>query len=166
MLDKVIEMWQPRSILDVGCGTGKAIDYFISRGLSDVVGVEGSQIAIDSATNPEVLKCCDLVNTVDLGRTFDLVYSFEVAEHLPPHAANAFIGTLVNHGDRVLMTAARPGQGGMGHLNEQEPIYWIEKLDHVGFDYDERAAEELKGVRDLHYSNIMVFVRRTTPELN
>ncbi|TWT54665.1 hypothetical protein Pla22_23150 [Rubripirellula amarantea] len=160
MLDEMMAIWKPNSVLDVGCGTGKAIDHLLSLGLTDLVGLEGSQLAIDHANQPEKLFCHDLTNPIDLGRKFDVVYSFEVAEHLPPQAANIFVDTLVNHGNRILMTAARPGQGGMGHLNEQEPAYWIEKLKNRGFEYAERDTNLLKDVRDEHYKNIMAFVRR------
>ena len=38
MLDRVVQLWNPRSVLDVGCGAGKVVDYFVERlpGVSEV----------------------------------------------------------------------------------------------------------------------------------
>ncbi|MDP6884692.1 MAG: hypothetical protein QF830_11185, partial [Rhodospirillales bacterium] len=44
-------------------------------------------------------------------------FSLEVAEHLPPDAAETFVATLVAHGRLVLFSAAPPGQGGLNHVN-------------------------------------------------
>jgi SAM-dependent methyltransferase len=159
MLDRVLEMWRPTSVLDVGCGTGKVIDYLLAKGIADVFGIEGSRAAIDASNRPELVREVDLAVPVDLKRRFDLVYSLEVAEHIHPKAADEFVQTLVRHGDRILLSAARPGQGGLGHLNEQESAYWVEKLRHHGFGFDEEATRALKDVRDQHYENLMVFVR-------
>lgn len=159
MLDLVLERWRPASVLDVGCGTGKVIDYLLSKGVPDVVGLEGSRAAIDAAGHPERIREVDLGVPIDLQRRFDLVYSLEVAEHIHPKSADTFVDTLVRHGDRVLISAARPGQGGLGHLNEQEPAYWVEKFAGRGFRYDEDATRTLKDLRDQHYENLMVFAR-------
>src|SRR5688572_8807963 len=55
-IDRALEMWRPRSVLDVGCGTGKVIDHLISRGLDDVLGLEGSKVAIEAAAHPEKIQ--------------------------------------------------------------------------------------------------------------
>jgi SAM-dependent methyltransferase len=159
MLDKAIDMFAPASVLDVGCGTGKVLDYLLSRGIRDVYGLEGSELAIAASQQPALIRKSDLSLPVDLGRTFDLVYSVEVAEHIKPEAAVHFAGTCARHSNRVLFTAARPGQGGLGHLNEQEPAYWIDIFTSLGMRLDEPATAELKALHDLFHENLMVFVR-------
>jgi SAM-dependent methyltransferase len=160
MMDRAIELWHPRSVLDVGCGTGKVIDYLLERGISDVRGLEGSRPAIESAKRSDLITQADLSKSVDLKRKFDLVYSVEVAEHIPASGADSFVETCVRHGDRVIFTAARPGQGGLGHLNEQEPQYWIAKFATHGFALDEAATADLKALKDLFHENLMVAARR------
>jgi len=71
----------------------------------------------------------------------DLVLCWEVAEHLPAAAADVLCDTLARlTRARLLFTAAVPGQGGSGHVNEQLPSYWRERLEARGLTYDERST--------------------------
>jgi hypothetical protein len=70
----------------------------------------------------------DLVRRLRLNRSFDLVESLEVAEHLPQSAADVFIDNLADHGRLILFSAATPGQGGENHINEQPWEYWRQKF--------------------------------------
>jgi SAM-dependent methyltransferase len=45
ILDKTIELFAPKSVLDIGCGTGQALDYFLEHRI-DALGIEGSAMAI------------------------------------------------------------------------------------------------------------------------
>ena len=113
------------SVVDFGCGTGWWLSTWQALGVQDIVGcdgqpLDGSMLQID----PSRFVTVDLALPVRLGRTFDLVQSLEVAEHLPAGAASTFVDTLVSHGPVVLFSAATPGQGGEHHVNEQPPEYW------------------------------------------
>jgi hypothetical protein len=57
------------------------------------------------------------------------------------------------------MSAAHPGQGGVGHFNEQPRQYWIEKLAKIGFTHDDQARQRL--IRDWTWfpENLFVFRR-------
>jgi hypothetical protein len=33
LLDAVVERWHPRSLLDIGCGTGRAMEYLMAKGV-------------------------------------------------------------------------------------------------------------------------------------
>lgn len=161
ILDLTIELFQPRSVLDVGCGTGISLDYFKARGIT-VRGLEGSALAISNARNGSLIQQHDLNEPIDLGETFDLVWCFEVAEHIHPRYVSALLTSLTNHGERILLSAARPGQGGLGHLNEQPPEYWIDLMEEREF----ALAPETKRYRDLpdHFAeNILVFERTNGP---
>jgi len=67
-----MEMFNPKSILDLGCGTGKELDYFYSKGIK-VVGVEGSRVAISRAANQGFIKKYNLRKELNLNRKFDLI---------------------------------------------------------------------------------------------
>ena len=157
MIEKANTLWRPASVVDVGCGTGKALDYWLALGISDVVGLEGSAVAIEASLNPDRIQQADLSKPVRLGRRFDLVYCIEVAEHIHPNFADIFVDTLTSLGDRILMTAAHPDQGGLGHLNEQPKEYWIQKMAARGFRRELDKELEIQSLRDLYWENVMVF---------
>ncbi len=46
-----LDYYKPLTVLDVGCGTGKALDLFLKHGI-DAIGLEGSTLAISKVNNP------------------------------------------------------------------------------------------------------------------
>ena len=133
VLDLAIEQYHPKSVLDIGCGTGKSLDYYLARGI-DAWGLEGSTLAIKNAANPDRIIRCNLNEPVSLQRTFDLVWSYEVAEHIHPDFVDCLLSTFTMHADHIILSAAQPGQGGEGHFNEQPPEYWIQKFGDRDFN--------------------------------
>ena len=63
----------------------------------------------------------------------DLALSLEVAEHLPEARAASFVGELCELAPVVVFSAAVPGQGGTGHVNEQWAEYWARLFERNGF---------------------------------
>lgn len=159
ILDLTIELFHPQSVLDVGCGTGISLDYFKSKGLK-VHGIEGSELAISKARNPDLISTGDLNTPIHLDEEFDLVWCFEVAEHIHPKYVGELLGTLTSHGNRILLSAARPGQGGLGHLNEQPAEYWIQKMEERGFACDQEGSSKYRSLPDHFAANILIFDRR------
>jgi SAM-dependent methyltransferase len=134
VLPIVLAMINPRSVIDIGCGVGTWLAAALTQGVLDVVGVDGAYVDRDLLEIPETrFFTGDLATKIDLGRTFDLVISLEVAEHLPAQAAEIFIDNLVRHGPVVLFSAAVPCGGGTGHVNEQWPAYWAERFEKRGY---------------------------------
>ena len=70
---------------------------------------------------------------MNLGETFDLVQTLEVAEHLPAASAGTFVESLVRHGRRILFSAAVPGQIGVCHINERPHAYWRDLFAEHGY---------------------------------
>lgn len=128
------------SLLDVGAGTGQ----FVARGRElglIVSGYERSRLARRTA---EERHGVDL-NRFDLHLPpapahVDVAYSFEVAEHIPRRHASRFVRFLTSCAPCVFLTAASPGQGGHGHVNEQPASYWVQLFAEV----DYRRAEDLE----------------------
>jgi SAM-dependent methyltransferase len=160
LLDETIRIFRPRSVLDLGCGTGRSLEYFLEQGI-DAFGLEGSALAISKSSHPERIAEVDLNREVDLGRKFDLVWSYEVVEHIHPDYVQDLLKTFSNHADQVVLSAARPGQGGQGHFNEQPPEYWIEKFAGYGYRYDEEATRRLRAVPEEFSQNMIAFRRGT-----
>jgi SAM-dependent methyltransferase len=123
------------SVLDVGCASGTWLRAWAERGVKFVYGIDGDwvdrgtlEIPVSSFIN------IDLADGFDLGRKFDLVQSFEVAEHIHPSVSELFIDSLVNHARGcILFSAAPPGQGGEHHVNERPYGYWRGMFTKRGF---------------------------------
>lgn len=123
----------PRSVLDVGCGVGGWVAAWLGYG-ADAIGVDGDYVPRDQLCVPaDRFIDHDLEAPLDLGRRFDLVTSFEVAEHLPPEAAETFVDSLCRHADVIAFSAAVPGQDGPGHINERWASYWAELFAPHGY---------------------------------
>lgn len=121
--------YRPRTVVDVGCGEGwwgKAFEDIDCQ----VTGIDGP------VDNPALddFRVHDLTERLTLPLGFDLAISLEVAEHLPPERADTFVADLCALAPVVLFSAAIPGQGGHGHLNEQWPAYWVERFEANGYE--------------------------------
>lgn len=130
----VLEFLSIRSVLDVGCGTGHFLRAFYEAGVTEIEGVDGNYVPRDQLViKPEIFQTVDLAREFDLRRKYDLVVSLEVAEHLPADSADGFVNSLTRHGSVILFSAALPGQGGIGHINEQWPSYWAQRFEKCGY---------------------------------
>lgn len=157
-LSKTVELFQPNSILDLGCGTGKSLDYFYSRGIV-VLGVEGSSLALKKALHPDLIIRYNLNNELNLKRSFDLIWSYEFVEHIHPKYLSNLLKTFSNHSDVIVLSAARPGHGGEGHFNEQPPEYWMEKFREYNYKLDAEKTRILRDINETLSGNMMVFYR-------
>jgi SAM-dependent methyltransferase len=156
------EMLEPSSVVDVGCGTGEWLAEFLRSGVEDVHGLDGPWVdPAGLSIDPARFQAVDLENPPALGRRFDLVTSFEVAEHLPPHAAVSFVEYLTGLGDVVAFSAAIPHQGGTSHLNEQWQDYWSDLFatrGYVAFDVVRPRIWRNSNVEFWYRQNLIVYM--------
>ena len=125
MVPVLVDLFHPRSLLDIGCGQGEWLDAF---GLVDMTGVD-----IAAPEGDRYLRR-NLVWPLQLERTYDLVLCLETGEHLPEEAADTLVASVTRHGRTVVFSAAVPGQVGKGHINCQPHDYWHEKFDARGYE--------------------------------
>jgi hypothetical protein len=124
----------PLSVIDWGCGRGAWLSVAKEMWSSKVLGIDGEWVT-DSLLSQDEFASHDLANEI-IGineSKFDLAISLEVAEHLPYHSADLFVENIARSSDRILFSAAIPGQKGVGHINEQWPSFWIQKFEQHGF---------------------------------
>ena len=160
VLDIVIKELKPKSVLDVGCGIGNSLQYYLSNDI-DAWGVENSRIAISESPVKERIIKYNLKKRLNLKKKFDLVWCFEVVEHIHPDFEHIFLSTLTNHSNKILISAAKPGQGGHGHFNEKPAEYWIEKFRQRGFQYDNSFTLKVRATLETHSENLLFFINES-----
>jgi 2-polyprenyl-3-methyl-5-hydroxy-6-metoxy-1,4-benzoquinol methylase len=158
-VDLIVELVHPRSVVDVGCGTGASLRQFSEMGIA-AIGVEASRAAIRASGCQPLITRHDLRHPLDLERRFDLAWCFEVAEHIDPRHVGTFVDTLCRHADVVTLSAAPPGQGGEGHFNEQPQSYWRALFDERGFVLHEEWTSAMQSVDEFYSNNMMVFTSK------
>lgn len=128
----VVQHIGPRTVLDIGCGEGWWAETFAVGGGCDVLGVDGAYVPSSPLGDRFIALDIARESFADLARV-DLAVCLEVAEHLPAARADSLIDDLTTVAPTVLFSAAIPGQGGTGHVNEQWPDYWVEKFRARGY---------------------------------
>ena len=123
----LIDLFNPESVLDVGCGQGEWMEALYAAGVAVVFGVD--------IAAPYLTQRHDLTEPLDLGRQFDLVLCLETGEHLPESAADTLVNSIAQAANHyVVFGAAVPGQAGKGHINCQPPEWWHRKFAAYGFE--------------------------------
>lgn len=164
--ETIVELFNPESVVDVGCGTGELLNHFKARSLR-VSGLDRSSAALEGAIAKDIpVKRWDLEQKPKLDKLIgaDVVICMEVAEHVSEDAADDLLRLLAHLSDNIVFTAAYPGQGGNGHINEQPKEYWIEKFRKYGRHYDSLSTEYLQKVWrqsgtvvSWYWRNLMIF---------
>ncbi len=160
----VLELIQPKHVIDIGCGLGTWLSVFKEHGVEDIWGVDSQPVDRKMLQiPPDRFLSFDLTQPFHMDRQFDLVVSLEVAEHLPGECAEIFVSSLTGLGPIVLFSAAIPFQAGRHHVNEQWPEYWAElfqKKDYITIDCLRRRIWQNENVEWWYAQNILLFVAR------
>jgi|EP00966_Prymnesium_polylepis_P006390 SAM-dependent methyltransferase len=154
---------QPRSAFELGCGLGTTADYvsrFTPGGsevtcaepepmLSEIFGQRAlpkrpTQLSVNLFQNSS-RGCLEALSA----RQFELVYSLEVAEHIPALLRPILVKALSSMASRYLVfSAARPGQAGVGHAPQKQISWksWVKLFEAEGFTH---ALELTRRARQL-----------------
>lgn len=159
---------KPKTVCDFGAGDGWWPHTFKQMGSESCWALELHPIARDFIPEDVYFIERDLRKPFEDGGRFDLCICLEVAEHLPKMYAEILAHTLTYHtGQHLLFSAAKPGQDGTGHVNLQEPEYWIKLLTRNGVQFAGPKTEAAKRAfanivnDDFRFlsENVMVFAR-------
>jgi SAM-dependent methyltransferase len=155
--DKLIEIYKPKNMIDVGCGAGHSTKYFQDNGVNSV-GVEAYLPAIEVSQIKEKIIIHDYVLSEFIpDDIFDLAWCCEFVEHVEEIYLNNFMKTFTKC-KIVAMTHALPGQIGYHHVNCKSPEYWIDKFKEFGFCYEKEFSHSL---RDLIPDTNGKFIKNT-----
>lgn len=127
LVDKLGEAIDEKTVIDIGCGEGHWGNEF-TRWSFDAVGVDTA----NERAEIEILDH-DLEQRLPLMGPYGLVLCLEVAEHLSPERGPSFIADLCRLSDLIVFSAAIPGQGGVHHINERWPDYWVSLFRKNGY---------------------------------
>jgi SAM-dependent methyltransferase len=137
----LLKLITPQSVIDVGCGRGAWLRAFQENGVPAIRGLDGPyQVRDKLLIDPAHFQVADLAQPFEVDARYDLAVCLEVAEHLPLRRARPLVDVLVKAAPLVLFSAAIPGQGGRGHVNEQWPAFWRELFDK----HDYRRLDPLR----------------------
>lgn len=160
----LIERFKPVTVLDVGSGPFGSKKIFNYHGVQWVWCIDGDDQLLSREDLQEHLST---FSVVDLERsayrfptTFDMVYSYECAEHIGN--VDNYVETItVNCGNILAITHALPNQGGHHHVNEQDDDYWIDKITGKGFEYLENESIEGRATGDGYFSQSGLIFQKT-----
>lgn len=145
--DWLIDNYQVKSMLDVGCGSGRMQKYFRDfYPQIETLGLEGCQQVINyHYVRDKVIKHDFLDERYYRSGKYDLVWCCEVAEHIDAYYAHHLIETLVHNCGKVLGFCSAPdGCGGYHHVNCHNPDYWIKIIEKEGLVYDQYITTHAK----------------------
>lgn len=135
ILAPLLRLLDARSVCDIGCGVGTWLRVARAHEIDDIAGFEGEWLDPGLLViDPSLVTLGSLERRLSPSRRYDLAICLEVAEHLSPPRAAGFVSDLCRAADAILFSAAVPGQGGVGHQNEQWPSYWARLFADAGYD--------------------------------
>ena len=164
----ILDLFDPFSVLDVGCGSCAIANYLKRAGVERVVAVDGSKASEEFARPDVEWHYWDAREGVWLAGEFDMVVCTEFAEHVPASCEQNLIDTIEAAVGRWLWFAACPPtvqkrtrRKRLQHLNEQPREYWLARMPlWLNPWMTQVAKERLKslGCDKQHYiDNLLVF---------
>lgn len=157
--------FQPKSVIDLGCGLGFFLAGCATRG-AEVQPVDADWVApLETEVAKESYILHDLNQPFTSATRYDLAASIECAEHLEPHRSRDFVAELCALSDVVLFSAGIPGQGGSGHINLRWQTFWARAFADQGYKcYDpvRRRMAARDDALDWYAQNILLYVKDGT----
>eukprot|EP00928_Gymnodinium_smaydae_P030919 TRINITY_DN22857_c0_g1_i1.p1 TRINITY_DN22857_c0_g1~~TRINITY_DN22857_c0_g1_i1.p1 ORF type:complete len:522 (-),score=73.66 TRINITY_DN22857_c0_g1_i1:106-1632(-) len=161
LVASLVRFWSPQdsgarlSIADFGAGSGHYCAFLNKTEQYDCLAYDGAS-EIEAYTKGRVSHLrLDL--PFDLGRTFDWAMSFEVAEHLPPDAAETFLRNLRRHVVNGIVLSWSEAHSDDVHPGAL-PRSAVQKLVEAhGFQLDSEATKQMRPVISWLRGAVLVF---------
>ena len=140
--DYCVDTCEPTTLLDIGAGEGHVSQYFKDKGV-DVIAFDMDTEAIENAVFPVLQH--DLAKAPFESKKVDMIYCSEVLEHIPAvHLPNLTETIKCADAPYCLITFAKPGSLGVGHINLQEEDYWLRYFRELGYTRDEAMTKKIR----------------------
>ena len=171
IVDYIINNIKPdlNSVIDYGCGAGWFLYYFKNRGITDVLGIEPNKNirgVLDKSVKSNI-EFLNLTEVIKINRFFDLSMNIEVMEHIDEKYSTVCLDNITSYSSTLIFSAATPGQGGWGHVNEQPFSYWENRLNDRDFVCNKNKTAEFRRflkinkANNWYIKNISVFESRS-----
>ena len=140
------QLLSPTSIADLGCRVGHLITLFKENNSIDVLGVDYFQWNKEAADNiiKDQFLVHDLRDPLKLKKTYDVVVSTEVGEHIDKAYSAVYlenIKSVMTSSSRLFMTWA-PGAPSDQHLNPLEKVDFYNLMNSSGFILNEELTSK------------------------
>jgi SAM-dependent methyltransferase len=168
VVPKIVELFKPCSVIDIGCGVGTWLKVFKEHGVQRLRGLDGSYVKeVDYRIDWSCFREANLENpSRPENESFDLAICLEVAEHITPDKADTFVNFLSGCADVIVFSAAIPNQGGTDHRNEQWQSFWASKFIQRGFYATNLIRSQIWGSDQCAYyyqQNMILYVKKDSP---
>jgi len=155
-LDYLIETFDIKTMIDVGCGPAGMVELARERGL-DAIGIDGDWTV---ERNIEVIIHDFTKGPYEI-EPRDLAWSVEFLEHVYEEYMDNYF-SIFQQCKYVICTAALPGHEGHHHVNCKPHEYWVDKFAHYGFAYDEKITSVLRSLpKDVSGKNKKNWIAQT-----
>ncbi len=144
--------------VDFGCGTSAYYVRYLNKNHFLCDGFDGNPNSFKISKG--LVKIQDLAESFHLDKKYDFVISLEVAEHIPKEYEKIYIENLHRHNAQgIIISWARIGQGGRGHVNEKDNISVKKIFENLGYVNDVEGENFLRSKAQLkHFKNtVMIF---------
>lgn len=137
--DEIIDTLHPSIVLDVGCAVGYLVAALRDRGV-EAYGIDVSEFAI-SKVREDIRPYCKVCSALkpfpeDFPRTYDLITTIEVAEHLYESDGIRLIENICKHSKNIIFSSSSDDITEKTHYNVQQAEYWAKKFAKNGFTKD------------------------------
>ena len=150
------EVGPEMDVLDVACGTGVMFDYYLSRNVASVTGIdispEMAKIAEEKYANePKIQVICGDVEEYDFGRKFDRIVVYNAFPHFPyPKRLIKILAKLLKEDGRLTVAHGMSREAIDGHHSGA-----ASKVSNGLM-----SAESLKRIFDAHFDVEVVLSNR------
>ena len=140
---EIARRFTPKSAVDWGCGAGLHAAELMSANINVV--------AVDAVLPGEKFRAPGIdyviaditqknVSNNAIPSSYDLSLCIDVMEHLYEEDSDNALTNITKGAKLLILSCAPPGQGGHHHVNDQPRIYWVKRLNELGWRYERKET--------------------------